>query len=183
MLVARRIHQGKPTDLSFTPANCSNQCVRALDVGPVLLGGEEGLFLSGNPSVCVARQTVGTLTFLSNAPASSPNVMSGVLRISSASCSKSSSSSLLRYPAVSEDRGPSEPVWRRRWINRRTHDSQQSNCFRHYDFRGAARVVSLWPPRVGTPIDHVDIIVNLLVDAAKRNSSHKRGQDSREKML
>ena len=49
-----------------------------LDVGPVLLGGEEGLFLSGNPSVCVARQTVGTLTFLSNAPASSPNVMSGI---------------------------------------------------------------------------------------------------------
>src|SRR5690606_12881612 len=93
-------------------------------VRTVLLGGVQGLFFSGSPSFRVARQTVGTLALCPSASASSASVMSGLSRISSASCSRSASSSLHVLGRL-RGRSSRDPVSRRRWISRRTQLSLQ----------------------------------------------------------
>jgi len=84
--------------------------------------------LRASPNFCVARQTVGTLSFLpasfSGAAANSPSVRSGDLRMASRNVARSASSSL-RVSGRLGGLGSSVPRSRRFWMRRRTNASQQ----------------------------------------------------------
>jgi hypothetical protein len=86
---------------------------RRLHVRPFLFGGVDRLFFKGSFNLSAARNTVGTLTLVHKASASSWSVMSGRLAINSAKSDKSSWFNLKLSGRLS-GRGSNKPVSRRR---------------------------------------------------------------------